>query len=154
MMANMRTGGFRVFPDDVNATTGQQKWAYTAPSANITPNGLMEYPKELRYEILEAMGIPPEVTESQSDNGMGSATGRKVPMMIYYSTLAHLCDQVIFDLKAQVLDYLALVNYNSKDYQIERVTLEDAMIAQQAPEEVTPQKDLVSQTEENTNLQV
>lgn len=154
MMGNMRTGGFRVFPDDVNAATGQQKWTYTAPAANITPNGLMEYPKELRYEILEAMGIPPEVTESQNDNGMGSATGRKVPMMIYYSTLAHLCDQVIFDLKSQVLDYLALVNYKSTDFTIERVTLEDAMLPEQAPNEVAPQSDLVTQTEENTNLQV
>ena len=153
ILANMRTGGFRVFPDDINPASGQQKWTYIAPSANITPNGLMEYPKELRYEILEAMGIPPEVTESQNDNGMGSATGRKVPMMIYYSTLAGLVDQVIYDLISQVLNYLAMVNYRSKDFTIERVTLEDADMSQQTAQ-LGNQPDLVTQTEENTNLQV
>lgn len=156
MMSNMRTGGYRVFPDDVNTMSGQQKWEYQPPSANITPNGLMEYPEKLRYEILEAMGIPPEVTESQSDNGMGSATGRKVPMMLYYSTLAHLCDNAIYDFKTQNLDYLAFVNFKTKDYNVERVSLEDADLMSESsslpPEGGAP--DLVTQTEEDTGLQV
>jgi hypothetical protein len=158
MMSNMRTGGFRVFPDDINATSGQQKWGYTPPTANVTPNGLMEYPKELRYEILEALGIPPEVTESQSDNGMGSATGRKVPMMLYYSTLAHLCDSVIYDFKMQCLDYLTFVNFQTKNIKVERVSLEDATpeMGMGVPGEIpeggsTP---IVEQTEEDTGLQV
>lgn len=166
MMSNMRTGGFRVFPDDINATSGAQKWTYMAPSANTTPQGLMEYPEKLRYEILEAMGIPPEVTESQNDNGMGSATGRKVPMMLYYSTLAHLADMAIYDFKLQVLDYLTFINYKTKNVQIERVALEDAMqegqvqLDEQGNPIEQPQipeggsTPIVQQTEENTQLQV
>jgi len=156
MMSNLRTGGFRVFPDDVNAATGTQKWGYTPPSANITPNGLMEYPKELRYEILEALGIPPEVTESQNDNGMGSATGRKVPMMLYYSTLASLADQAIYDFKKQVIDYIALVNFKSTNYTVERVTLEDAIVAEQGQSNMPdkPATSLVETTEEDTGLQL
>jgi hypothetical protein len=157
MMSNMRTGGYRVFPDDINTSSGQQKWEYTPPSANITPNGLMEYPEKLRYEILEAMGIPPEVTESQSDNGMGSATGRKVPMMLYYSTLAHLCDSAIYDFKTQNLDYLAFVNFRTKEYSVERVSLEDADIGMEGSSSLPPEggsEDLVTQTEEDTGLQV
>lgn len=155
MMSNTRTGGYRVFPDDINAASGQQKWAYTPPAANITPNGLMEYPRELRYEILEALGIPPEVAESQGDNTMGSATGRKVPMMLYYSTLAHLSDQVIYDFTIQVLNYLVLVNFKTKRYKVERVSLEDADI--QTGMEDIPKggtQDLVSQTEEDTGLTI
>lgn len=155
MMSNLRTGGYRVFPDDINASSGQQKWAYTPPAANITPNGLMEYPRELRYEILEALGIPPEVAESQGDNTMGSATGRKVPMMLYYSTLAHLSDEVIYDFDIQVLKYLVLVNFQTTKYSVERVSLEDAEIEQninQIPKGGTT--DLVSQTEEDTGLTV
>ena len=155
MMSNTRTGGYRVFPDDINAASGQQKWNYTPPAANITPNGLMEYPRELRYEILEALGIPPEVAESQGDNTMGSATGRKVPMMLYYSTLAHLSDQVIYDFTIQVLNYLVLVNFKTKRYKVERVSLEDAEI--QPGMENIPQggtQDLVSQTEEDTGLTI
>lgn len=155
MMSNMRTGGYRVFPDDINAASGQQKWGYTPPAANITPNGLMEYPRELRYEILEALGIPPEVAESQGDNTMGSATGRKVPMMLYYSTLAHLSDQVIYDFTMQVLNYLVLVNFKTKRYKVERVSLEDAEISSEInsiPKGGT--QDLVSQTEEDTGLTI
>lgn len=156
MMSNMRTGGYRVFPDDVNTVSGQQKWEYMPPSANITPNGLMEYPEKLRYEILEALGIPPEVTESQNDNGMGSATGRKVPMMLYYSTLAHLCDNAIYDFKCQNLDYLAFVNFRTKEYSIERVSLEDADLMSESSS-LPPEggsADIVTQTEEDTGLQV
>ena len=155
MMSNMRTGGYRIFPDDINPTSGQQKWVYTPPAANITPNGLMEYPRELRYEILEALGIPPEVAESQGDNSMGSATGRKVPMMLYYSTLAHLSDEVIYDFDIQVLKYLVLVNFKTTKYSVERVSLEDAEIQQdvsQIPEGGST--DLVSQTEEDTGLTI
>ncbi len=155
LMSNTRTGGYRVMPDDVNPSTGQQKWAYTPPAANITPNGLMEYPEKLRYEILEAMGIPPEVAESQGDNTMGSATGRKVPMMLYYSTLAHLSDQAIYDFDIQVLKYLVLVNFKTTDYSVERVSLEDADIESSlgdVPEGGTT--DLVSKTEEDTGLTV
>jgi hypothetical protein len=155
LMSNTRTGGYRVMPDDVNPSTGQQKWSYTPPAANITPNGLMEYPEKLRYEILEAMGIPPEVAESQGDNTMGSATGRKVPMMLYYSTLAHLSDQAIYDFDIQVLKYLVLVNFKTTDYSVERVSLEDADIESSlgdVPEGGTT--DLVSKTEEDTGLTV
>lgn len=155
MMSNMRTGGYRVFPDDINAASGQQKWAYTPPAANITPNGLMEYPRELRYEILEALGIPPEVAESQGDNTMGSATGRKVPMMLYYSTLAHLSDQMIYDFNIQVLNYLVFVNFKTKKYKVERVSLEDAEVDPgmgSIPQGGT--QDLVSKTEEDTGLTV
>lgn len=155
MMSNMRTGGYRVFPDDINAASGQQKWGYTPPAANITPNGLMEYPRELRYEILEALGIPPEVAESQGDNTMGSATGRKVPMMLYYSTLAHLSDQVIYDFTMQVLNYLVLVNFKTKRYKVERVSLEDAEISSEINSiRKGGTQDLVSQTEENTGLTI
>lgn len=155
MMSNMRTGGYRVFPDDINASSGEQKWSYSPPAANITPNGLMEYPRELRYEILEALGIPPEVAESQGDSTMGSATGRKVPMMLYYSTLAHLSDQVIYDFDIQILKYLVLVNFKTTKYSVERVSLEDAEIGSgldQVPKGGA--QDLVSQTEENTGLTI
>lgn len=153
MMSNMRTGGYRVFPDDVNAATGQQKWDYDPPSANVTPQGLMDYPAELRYEILEALGIPPEVAESSGSNGMGSATGRKVPMMLYYSTLTNLADYAIYDFQIQNLNYLTFVNFQSKNYVIERVSLEDADANMEIPTQGGA-SDLVTQTEEDTGLTI
>lgn len=159
MMANSRTGGFRIFPDDVNPTSGEQRWQYTPPSANVTPQGLMEYPQQLRYEVLEALGIPPEVIEAEEQGGMGSATGRKIPMLLYYSTLVELIDDVLNTLQCQVLDYLMFINYKHKDYSIERVQLEDintdvlmnSAISSSSPPEG---EDVATSTEEDTGLSV
>jgi hypothetical protein len=122
MMTQMRTGGIRIFPNEVGADGKSQKWDYEPPSANITPQGLMEYPEALRLEILEALGIPPEVIEGGGDSGFGSATGRKVPMMIYYSTLETLVNFLVYDFQRFVLNNLILVNFGKEvEYEIYKV---------------------------------
>ncbi len=122
MMANKRTGGFLVMPNEVGPDGKNQKWDYEPASANVTPTGLMEYPETLRLEMLEAMGIPPEVVESSSDGGLGSSTGRKVPLMVYYSSLSPLVNNIINDFRRFVLDNLIQVNFGKKvDYKITKV---------------------------------
>jgi hypothetical protein len=121
MMSRIRTGGFVVLPDDLNSQ-GKPRWEYTPPQSNVTPQGLMEYPEQLRLEILEGLGIPPEVVESSSDGGFGSATGRKVPMIAYYSTLSPLVNNVIVDFCRYVLDYLLLIRNGKKvKYKVRRL---------------------------------
>ena len=122
MMSNLRTGGYRVFPDRPNPITNEQQWQYEPPTSNVTPDGLMEYPESLRFEMLEALGIPPEVVESSSDGGFGAATGRKVPMMAYYSTLTPIVNHAINDFCRFVIDYLLIVNLKKKvTYEVSRV---------------------------------
>ncbi len=131
MMANMRTGGFMVMPNEFAADGKTQKWDHEEPSSNVTPQGLMDYPEVLRLEMLEAMGIPPEVVESSSDGGLGSSTGRKVPLMVYYSSLSPLVNNVINDFKRFVLDYLIYLNFRKRvEYKISRVIPLKAVEAQ------------------------
>lgn len=146
IMSQMRTGGYRIFPNDVGPDGKTPEWDFEPPSANITPQGLMEYPETLRHEMLEALGIPPEVVESSSDGGFGSATGRKVPMMVYYSTLHSLVNYLLYDFQKFVLDGLLLVNYKKQiDYEIFKVV---PLKSQDT------RKDPVENTEQDSNLSV
>jgi hypothetical protein len=122
ILADMKTGGGRAIPSTVDPASGKPAWDYIPPQANATPQGLMEYPEALRIEILEGLGIPPEVVESSSSNGMGSATGRKIPMSVYYSTLSGIADNAVHAFNNQCIKYLTKLRFglNSK-YKIVRV---------------------------------
>lgn len=110
ILAKMKTGGGRAIPSTLDQN-GKPAWEYIPPQANATPQGLMEYPEALRIEILEGLGIPPEVVESSSSNGMGSATGRKVPMSVYYSTLSRTSDNAVYTFDMQVIKYLVKIRF-------------------------------------------
>lgn len=121
MMANRRTGGFLVFPNEFTSDQKTQKWVFEPPTASVTPQGLMEYPEVLRMEMLEAMGIPPDVVEG-GDGGLGSSSGREVPLQVYYSSLAPLVNNIINDFRKFVLDYLIFINFKKKiDYKVTKV---------------------------------
>jgi hypothetical protein len=155
MMSNIRTGGYRIFPDETNPESGKQRWQYEPPAANITPQGLMEYPEQLRLEILEGLGIPPEVIESQSDGGFGSATGRKVPMVAYYSSLSILVSDVITDFRKFILDYLVLANWRKPiEYEIERLVPTESESPSGAPGGAGGKADTVTSTVKDTGLSI
>jgi len=155
MMSNIRTGGYRIFPDETNPESGKQRWQYEPPAANITPQGLMEYPEQLRLEILEGLGIPPEVIESQSDGGFGSATGRKVPMVAYYSSLSILVSDVITDFRKFILDYLVLANWRKPiEYEIERLVPTESESPSGVPGGAGGKADTITSTVKDTGLSV
>jgi hypothetical protein len=144
MMSQTQTGGFRIFPNRVSSDGKTQEWEYEPPSANITPAGLMEYPEELRNEILEALGVPPEVIESSSDSGFGSATGRKIPLVVYYSTLVELANYLLEDFERFVLRLTVARNFgDDASFDIERVM---PLKGQEAKQDIT------TATETNTGL--
>lgn len=122
ILAKMKTGGGRAIPSTVDQQSGKPAWEYIPPSANATPQGLMEYPEALRIEILEGLGIPPEVVESSSSNGMGSATGRKIPMSVYYSTLSGIADNAVHTFDAQCIKYLVKLRFGDKKYKVTKVS--------------------------------
>lgn len=147
-LANIRTGGGRILPSTVNMQNGKPEWEYIPPTSNVTPQGLMEYPEKLRAEILEGMGIPPEVVESSGDTGFGSATGRKVPMTVYYSTLSNIVSDVLSTFKEQVLDYMVWMKFGqTRAFSIEKVIpLKSQEVEMQA------QSDAIEKTVQGENL--
>lgn len=117
MLAKLRTGGYMVFPNQ-DGPGGKPLWVYDPPSSAATPQGLLEYVIQLSDEELEGLGIPPEVVKSGSA-GLGSATGRMIPLVAFHSSLRKIVDYLISDFCTQVLDYLIELNYRKKfDYEV------------------------------------
>lgn len=121
-MAEMkRTGSTAVFPSS-KGLDGKRAWEYEPPKANMTPQGMDIYLQTLKDEELEGMGIPPEVVQSGSGNGLGSATGRMVPLMAFIASLTPLGADLITDFRQQILDPVLLpINGFSDDYEIRRI---------------------------------
>lgn len=120
MLELKRTGSGMVFP----ATTdirGKREWDYQKPTSVSPPTGMTEYIQLLRDEELEGMGIPPEVVQSSGDTGMGSATGRMVPLMAFIASLTPIATFLIADFCEQVLSLLLHYNKMSDVYTIRKI---------------------------------
>jgi len=121
MMENKRTGSTAIFPAQ-KGLDGKRDWEYEPPKANVTPSGMEQYIQLLRDEELEGMGIPPEVVQSSSGNGLGSATGRMVPLMAFIASLTPLVTDLLGDFRSQILDNVLLpINGFQDDYEFVRI---------------------------------
>lgn len=109
MMELKRSGSAIMFPS-TKSLDGKREWEYNPPKANSTPQGLQEYIDQLRDEILEGMGIPPEVVQSAGSQGMGSATGRMIPLMAFIATLTPIGTNLINDFLTQIMPVLLSLN--------------------------------------------
>lgn len=135
LISQKTTGGYLILPNKKINDNKDYAWDYEPPSSNVTPQGLMEYPSQLRSEILEGMGIPPEVVESSGSQGFGSATGRKVPYMGFIASLYPLVGCLIGDFRAQILDSLLLLRYGKEiEYDITPII---PLSPEAAPDQIT-----------------
>jgi len=117
MLAKKRAGGYLVFPNQTGSD-GRQVWEYEQPSSASAPPGMAEYMVFLTNEELEGLGIPPEVVEG-GGGGLGAATGRKIPMIAFYSSLQQIVDYLIGDIRVQILDFLIKLNFGKlHEYEI------------------------------------
>jgi len=146
ILENSQTGSYRIFPKPASAQgKNERSWDYEAPRSNTTPQGMMEYCQDLRIEILEGMGIPPEVVENPSSTGLGSATGRKVPLIAFYASLAPASIELIDDVCSQIINPLLLVNQMDPDYEVTRIIPKSYNPMQTSP-------DQLAATETNTDI--
>jgi hypothetical protein len=111
LVEKKRAGGVLTLPNTVAGDKGQYAWEYTPPQPNAAPEGLLEYGQELRDEILEALGIPPEIVSSGGDQGFGSSTGRQVPQMAFYAILQELLQWLVTDLDDFILKPLVDIEF-------------------------------------------
>lgn len=120
MMEAKRSGSTSIFPAK-KGLDGKRDWEYVPPKANMTPQGMVEYLQRLADEELEGLGIPPEVVQSKT-SGLGSATGRMVPLMAFIASLTPLGADLLADFRQQILDLVLLpANKMSADYEIKRI---------------------------------
>lgn len=121
MMEMKRTGSTSVFPSS-KGLDGKRQWEYEPPKANVTPQGMDIYLSTLRDEELEGLGIPPEVVQSGSGNGLGSATGRMVPLMAFIASLTPIGCDLLTDFCQQILDPILLpINGFGDEYELRRI---------------------------------
>jgi hypothetical protein len=93
------------------------EWEFEDARPIAIPEGLLEYGDQLRDEIWEGMGIPPEVARAE---GTGAFAGRRIPQQAFYSVLQEIVQDLITDLDEQILQPLVRMNFGMhEDYEIE-----------------------------------
>lgn len=113
-----KSGGSIVLPNDTNEQ-GQFLWTYDPPSTQPAPAGIMEYGRELRNEIWEGIGIPPEIGQAE---GTGAYAGRKVPQEGFLASLQELSNWAVFDFDTQVLRRIAYLTFGDRGLNYELQT--------------------------------
>lgn len=127
MIEQKRVGGTLTLPNTPSGdASGVMAWRYEPPVANPAPGDLLSYGATLGTEILEGLGIPPELVESGGNQGFGSASGRQVPAEAFYAIVQELLNWLLYDFTKFVLRPLVLINYDyesSQEFEVEPVTL-------------------------------
>lgn len=125
LIEKKRSGGTLTLPNTPGPDGNGRAWEYLPPTGNPVPAGLLDYGQLLRDEVLEGMGIPSEVVQASGETGFGSASGRQVPQMAFYSTLQEVAQWLVHDFDRQVLRYLVMLNFGYVPYDIEVESLMD-----------------------------
>mgnify|MGYP003541741797 CR=1 FL=1 len=101
----------------VIGTGTQGGWVIEDARPISIPEGLLEYGDQLYDEILEGMGVPPEVARAE---GTGAYAGRRVPQQAFYSVLQEIMQDIITDFDEQIIAPLVKMNFGALDtYEIE-----------------------------------
>lgn len=93
-------------------------WEFEDAKPISIPEGLLEYGDQLRDEIWEGMGVPPEVARAE---GTGAYAGRRIPQQAFYSVLQEIVQDLVTDLDDQILRPLVVMNFGSAglDYEVQ-----------------------------------
>jgi hypothetical protein len=136
ILEKKKTGGVMTLTNVPNSGfDGQYAWDYQPPHVMPPPENLLEYGKDLRDEMWEGMGIPPEIARAE---GTGAYAGRKVPEDAFYSVLQEIVYWLMFDFDQQIGRPLVEVNFGSGiEYEIVpfgliRPSMEEAAVEREA----------------------
>jgi len=130
MIEKKRSGGILTLPNSLGPDGSGRAWEYIPPQGNPVPAGLLDYGDLLKDEVLEGMGIPPEIIQSSGETGFGSASGRQVPQMAFYSLLLELKHWLALDFDMHCLRYLVALNFGNVQYEITSKSLMEDTVEQ------------------------
>ncbi len=127
IVETIRTGGVFALPSEVDAN-GTPRWKVEESQVSNNPSHILQYPKELDAEILNAMGIADDVLKSEAT---GSWAGKAVPQQATYCILEQWLSDLICDVD-RVIEKLVEINFGpGHQYEITTRPLADQMLAQQ-----------------------
>lgn len=103
--------------------TPEQSWEYVEPTATDLGEGFIQYGRDLKEEMLEGLGVPPEVARAE---GTGAYAGRQVPFEAFYSMLEEITNEIITDFDSQILQFLVKACWGNQpaDYSIESLSID------------------------------
>lgn len=105
----IKTGATVAMPLTFDRRTGQPKWKIEDPHFNGNPEGLLDYIRFLKGEILQGILIPDNVLTEAA--GGGSYGGRKVPEDAFYVAEERIFQEVVTNLDDQIIKPLIQFNY-------------------------------------------
>lgn len=131
----MRTGAVYALPSDI-WQDGSPKWRVEEATVASNPAHILQYPKDLDAEILNAMGIADDVLKSEAT---GSWAGKAVPQQATYCILEQWLNDLICDVD-RPLEELVEINFGpGHQYEITTKPLAEQMLEQQ--NKAQPQRD-------------
>lgn len=115
MLEKSRNGATVALPNTRDAN-GQRAWEIVPATSTPPPASLGEYGKDLKDDIWEGMGIPPEVARAE---GTGAYAGRAVPLEAFYAILQEIVNWLITDVNSQIFRVLVDLNFGEDvEYEI------------------------------------
>ena len=115
-----KTGGIWVF-DNVMDEKGNKLWDYQRPTLSGDATQILQYPKELDIEILRGLEIPDDVVSMTS--GTGAFGGRTIPLVSFFISQNVILQEKTTEIVKQILGPLCQVNFDSQDFEIQRVEI-------------------------------
>lgn len=126
ILEKMETGGVLTLPNTKDPVSGEYLWSYEPPASNGDITGVLDYGKLLDVEILEGLGIPPEMVEAAT---VGSGySGRAIPAQMYYGSLDGVVNAIIETVDRQIIHRLVRENFGTgARYEIEAAPLAELL---------------------------
>lgn len=100
-----RNGSGLAIPHSPDET---KNWDWERPQSQDISASYTEYGHDLRDEIWEGLGVPPEIAKAQ---GTGAYAGRQIPQEAFYSLLQEIVQDLMTDFDEQVLRPLCALNF-------------------------------------------
>lgn len=117
MLEKKKTGGILTLPNTMT-DAGTRAWEYVPPQITAPPSAIMEYGNSLRDEILEGMGIPPEMARPEATGPMGGGNGRGVAQNAFFAILQEIVNNLTASFDEQILRPLVSWNFGYTRYRL------------------------------------
>lgn len=115
------TGGSLALPaPKQGAALGESGWSYEPPAIQPPPEGIKMYGDDLNDELLEGMGIPPEIARA---SGTGAYAGRAVPLEAFYNSLDEIVHYALESFDYYILSRIVRFSFGEEQYEITPVPL-------------------------------
>jgi len=115
---NVQAGTGLVLPNSWNVTANRYEWEVeNVDPAPIQLGGMLDLVKYIKNEISYGVGVPPELLEAAEPGGW---SGRKVPLIVFYTRQLRNARAILWAFRQQVLDPLVRWNFGpGAKYEVE-----------------------------------